>query len=352
MSLVDKANISIRNKDLAYSIRKDKNIIQSSIEEGIKLPYSCRSGVCGTCKAKLINGKIDKENSFNQALSEKDIKNNIFLACQSKAISSDIEIELISPLPIQSDLYKNMKPRNIIAEVITARQITPLVKEIGITISRNNHFLYEAGMSVELVIPDITPNREYSIVDTPDENGNAISGILRFLVACHNNSKASAYIKKNIYVGDIITINGPFGNFSIPIKIKKPILALVGGTGISPVLSLMQKHATSESKFPIMLVSSFRNREEILMMEELQKLSFKNNMFSFKITLTREKPKNESRFLYGRIPTILNKIFAELSEHIILISGSPQFVEDCLNKVKNLNADEKNIYIEAFNSKT
>ncbi len=352
MSLVDKANISIRNKDLAYSIRKDKNIIQSSIEEGIKLPYSCRSGVCGTCKAKLINGKIDKENSFNQALSEKDIKNNIFLACQSKAISSDIEIELISPLPIQSDLYKNMKPRNIIAEVITARQITPLVKEIGITISRNNHFLYEAGMSVELVIPDITPNREYSIVDTPDENGNAISGILRFLVACHNNSKASAYIKKNIYVGDIITINGPFGNFSIPIKIKKPILALVGGTGISPVLSLMQKHATSESKFPIMLVSSFRNREEILMMEELQKLSFKNNMFSFKITLTREKPKNESRFLYGRIPTILNKIFAELSEHIILISGSPQFVEDCLNKVKSLNADEKNIYIEAFNSKT
>ena len=352
MSLVDKANISIRNKDLAYSIRKDKNIIQSSIEEGIKLPYSCRSGVCGTCKAKLINGKIDKENSFNQALSEKDIKNNIFLACQSKAISSDIEIELISPLPIQSDLYKNMKPRNIIAEVITARQITPLVKEIGITISRNNHFLYEAGMSVELVIPDITPNREYSIVDTPDENGNAISGILRFLVACHNNSKASAYIKKNIYVGDIITINGPFGNFSIPIKIKKPILALVGGTGISPVLSLMQKHATSESKFPIMLVSSFRNREEILMMEELQKLSFKNNMFSFKITLTREKPKNESRFLYGRIPTILNNIFAELSEHIILISGSPQFVEDCLNKVKSLNADEKNIYIEAFNSKT
>ena len=352
MSLVDKANISIRNKDLAYSIRKDKNIIQSSIEEGIKLPYSCRSGVCGTCKAKLINGKIDKENSFNQALSEKDIKNNIFLACQSKAISCDIEIELISPLPIQSDLYKNMKPRNIIAEVITARQITPLVKEIGITISRNNHFLYEAGMSVELVIPDITPNREYSIVDTPDENGNAISGILRFLVACHNNSKASAYIKKNIYVGDIITINGPFGNFSIPIKIKKPILALVGGTGISPVLSLMQKHATSKSKFPIMLVSSFRNIEEILMMDELQKLSFKNNMFSFKITLTREKPKNESRFLYGRIPTILNKIFAELSEHIILISGSPQFVEDCLNKVKSLNADEKNIYIEAFNSKT
>ena len=352
MSSIDKANISIKNKDLEYSIRKDKNIIQSSIEEGIKLPYSCRSGVCGTCKAKLIRGKIDKENSFNHALSEEDIKKNIFLACQSKAISRDIEIELISPLPIQSDLYKNMKPRNIIAEVITARQITPLVKEIGITISRNNHFLYEAGMSVELVIPDITPNREYSIVDSPDENGNAISGILRFLVACHNNSKASAYIKKKIYVGDIITINGPFGNFSIPIKIKKPILALVGGTGISPVLSLMQKHATSESKFPIMLVSSFRNREEILMMEELQKLSFKNNMFSFKITLTREKPKNESRFLYGRIPTILNRIFVELNEHIILISGSPQFVEDCLNKVKNLNADEKNIYIEAFNSKT
>ena len=114
----------------------------------------------------------------------------------------------------------------------------------------------------------------------------------------------------------------------------------------------LKESLKSEVKFPIMLVSSFRNREETLMMEELQKLSFKNSMFSYKITLTREKPKNESRFLYGRIPTILNRIFVELNEHIVLISGSPQFVEDCLNKVKSLNADENNIYIETFNSKS
>ena len=58
------SNISLHKKNLVYSIRKDKNIVQSSIESGIKLPYSCRSGVCGTCKARLISGEVSKNLSL------------------------------------------------------------------------------------------------------------------------------------------------------------------------------------------------------------------------------------------------------------------------------------------------
>ena len=347
-----KATISINKKNLVYSIRKDKNIVQSSIEEGIKLPYSCRSGVCGTCKVKLTKGKISKENSINYVLTEKDRKNNIFLACQSKAITDNIEIDLLSPLPIQSSLYKSMSPKKLIAEVVISRQISSLVKEVGMSISKNSNFLYEAGMNMEFVIPDISPNREYSIIDAPNKSGAPPNGILRFLVACHKNSKASNYIKEQINVGDIITIFGPFGNFSLPAKRNKPILALSAGTGISPILSLLQERVKNKVSKQIMLVSSFRKRNEVLLMDEIEKLSYKEELFSYKITLTREKAKNETRFLYGRIPSNINKIYSNLKEHIILIAGSPQFVEDCSKKVLILGAKQKNIFIDSFNYKS
>ena len=344
------SNISLHKKNLVYSIRKDKNIVQSSIESGIKLPYSCRSGVCGTCKARLISGEVSKNNSINHVLTQEDKNENIFLACQENAVSDSIEIEVLSPLPIQSNLYKDMTPKKIFAEVIIARQISPIVKEIGISISKNIKFIYQAGMNMEFVIPGIEPNREYSIIDSPNKNGFPINGILRFLIACHKNSKASNHIKKAIKVGDIITLYGPFGNFSLP-KQNKPILALSAGTGISPILSLLQSKLKRKSNKNIMLVSSFRDRNEVLLMDEMQKLDLSNNIFSFKITLTREKPKRESRFLYGRIPNILQKIYSNLNGHNILIAGSPQFVQDCTTKVMLLGAKRNYIFSDSFNYK-
>ena len=83
----------------------------------------------------------------------------------------------------------------------------------------------------------------------------------------------------------------------------------------------------------------------------MQKLDLRNNIFSFKITLTREKPKTESRFFYGRIPSMLQKIYSDLSDHNILVAGSPQFVEDCTTKVMLLGAKSKSIFSDSFNYK-
>ena len=104
-----KATISINKKNLVYSIRNDKNIVQSSIEEGIKLPYSCRSGVCGTCKVKLTKGKISKENSINYVLTEKDRKNNIFLEKKTVLRSQTTFFKKLKKLEFNHLHYKSFK---------------------------------------------------------------------------------------------------------------------------------------------------------------------------------------------------------------------------------------------------
>ena len=65
------------------------NILQAAMNNGIRLPYSCRSGRCSTCVSKLIKGKVIM--SINEVLTEKDLEQGWILTCVGYALS-DIEL--------------------------------------------------------------------------------------------------------------------------------------------------------------------------------------------------------------------------------------------------------------------
>ena len=99
-----------------------------------------------------------------------------------------------------------------------------------------------------------------------------------------------------------------------------------------------------------MLFQSVRNRDEILKMDNLYTLKEKYKNFSFKITLTREEPKSNSQFLFGRVDASLKRIFKDLSTHQLLIAGSDGFVENSYAYAIKLNAKKENIFYEKFSS--
>ena len=91
-------NIIIPKYKLNYNVERNKNIIQASLDKNIKLPFSCRSGVCGTCKAKVLRGEVVLNSKINHVLTEFDKENNIILTCQAEAKSDLLELEILSPV--------------------------------------------------------------------------------------------------------------------------------------------------------------------------------------------------------------------------------------------------------------
>lgn len=81
----------IFGKTYHFSTNAGKTILQSGLELQIPLPYSCQSGLCGTCKMKCTAGKVTMLN--NQVLSEQDIKAGYVLTCQALPETEKITIQ-------------------------------------------------------------------------------------------------------------------------------------------------------------------------------------------------------------------------------------------------------------------
>ncbi len=65
-------------------------ILDAAGRAGLDLPFSCRAGVCSTCRAKLVRGMAEMEH--NVALEERELEAGYILCCQARPTSAALEI--------------------------------------------------------------------------------------------------------------------------------------------------------------------------------------------------------------------------------------------------------------------
>lgn len=68
-----------------------ENILDAGINQGMDLPYSCKGGVCSTCKAKLIEGEVDMD--ITHGLEDGEIEQGFILTCQAHPISDKVVVD-------------------------------------------------------------------------------------------------------------------------------------------------------------------------------------------------------------------------------------------------------------------
>ena len=85
------ATITIIRDGLQRDIRFEKgqpSILDAAAAAGLEVPYSCTSGVCGTCRAKLIEGDVRMDRNF--ALDKKEVAAGFILTCQAHPLTDRV----------------------------------------------------------------------------------------------------------------------------------------------------------------------------------------------------------------------------------------------------------------------
>jgi ring-1,2-phenylacetyl-CoA epoxidase subunit PaaE len=86
-----KVRVILDRDDEIITVEPLKTILQAAIDAGLDPPYSCRSGICTTCRAKLLSGKVKMDE--REGLSDAEIEDGYILTCQSHPLTDDVEIE-------------------------------------------------------------------------------------------------------------------------------------------------------------------------------------------------------------------------------------------------------------------
>ena len=194
--------------------------------------------------------------------------------------------------------------------------------------------------------------RSYSVCTSPFAEKE-----LRIAIKEVKDGRASSYINQKLKAGDVLEVMTPMGNFHSPLSggNKKNYVLFAGGSGITPMMSILKSVLYIEKQSTITLIYANRNEESTIFKSEIEKIAAENKD-KVKVVFVYDSPKQPMAELYTGILTP-QKIKAIAENHLGLnlnndffICGPGPMMENVKNVLEELKVEKEKIHIEYFTS--
>ena len=201
---------------------------------------------------------------------------------------------------------------------------------------------FRAGqyLSLKLNIGESAVTRPYSISSSPKD---ALKGVVSVTVRSNPGGFAAGYMLDEFKEGDEVLSSGPQGNFYYEeLRDPKNIVALAGGSGITPFLSMAQAIADGTEDFDLTILFGSRTKEQILFKEELEYIAEKCDKVHVVHVLSDEEAEG---FEHGFITADLIKKYAK-EPYSVFVCGPEAMYKFLKGELGKLGLPKKNIRCE------
>lgn len=225
-------SVTIAGSGHEFYVEGRDTILEAALKAGLHLEYGCSSGNCGTCKARVVSGKVKQVRPHDYLLSQHERENGYILACSCTAVTDVVldaaEAHEPSDLPQQS----------LRARVKRIERLAPELALLDLQTPQTQTLRFMAGQSVEL--SDENGHRaSYPLASCPCDGRN-----LQFFVERRAETPFSDAVLDGSLSGQAIEIHGPVGDFVLQEESDAPALLIAVMDGFAPIKSLIE-HAIS-----------------------------------------------------------------------------------------------------------
>ena len=144
-------NITIKPSNHSYPIEADETILEAGLKHGYTLPCSCRDGVCGACKGKVLEGEVDLGQYQPFALSEAEKAVGMALFCRAKP-KSDLVIECH-----EASSDKDIPVKTLPCRVQKMDKLTDDIMVLWLKLPTNERLQFLAGQYIDILLKNDKP---------------------------------------------------------------------------------------------------------------------------------------------------------------------------------------------------
>ena len=334
--------VTVQPSGKSFSADRDEPILQAAIRQGVGLPYGCKDGACGSCKCRMLEGRVIHGAHQQKALSDAEEAAGFILCCQA-APQTDVVIEARTVAGAGEFAIRKLPSR-----VTTIERPAPDVAVLTLQLPANDPFQYRAGQYVEIILRDGS-RRSYSMANAPHTVSDKpqIELHLRHLPGGKFTDHVFGAMKEK----EILRVEGPFGSFFLREESTKPMILLASGTGFAPIKSIIEHMLWKGSQRKAVLYWGCRSKADLYMHEWAEKAARQMPTLRYVPVLSEPRPEDEWQGRTGFVHRAVMHDFPNLMEHQVYACGAPVMVASAQHDFVALcGLPDDEFYADSFTS--
>jgi CDP-4-dehydro-6-deoxyglucose reductase, E3 len=310
--------VTLKPAERSFTVERDERLLAAAIRQGIGLPYGCRDGACGSCKSRLLEGRVIHGAHQQKALSAAEEEAGWVLTCCATP-QTDCVIEARS-VPGAGEFAILKMPTRVLA----IERPAPDVAVLRMQLPSNQNLQYRAGQYIEFILRD-GARRSYSMANAPHLLGTPPS--IELHIRHMPGGKFTDQVFSTLKERDILRVEGPYGSFFLREESAKPLVLLASGTGFAPIKALIEHMELKAVDRPAVLYWGCRSQADLYLHDWA--LAAAARLPNLRYVSVLSEPRAENAWV-GRTGFVHEAVMADLpdlSGHQVYACGAPVMVD-------------------------
>jgi len=155
--------VTIKPSDHAFTVNDGETVLDAALREGLVIAYGCRNGACGTCKGRLLEGRLDYGEYEEHALPDAERDSGMALFCQARPLT-DVVIECREIAGVKGIQIKMLPCR-----VQAMQRVAPDVMMLKLRLPTNERLQFLAGQYIDILLKNGV-RRSFSMANAPHDD--------------------------------------------------------------------------------------------------------------------------------------------------------------------------------------
>jgi CDP-4-dehydro-6-deoxyglucose reductase len=334
-------SVTVMPSGKQFAVEADETVLEAGLRQGVVLPYGCKNGACGSCKAKIVEGGVEQGPHQANALRAEEVARGMALLCCAKP-TTDLVVEA-RVIAAAGDIPIRKMP----CRVASLERVAPDVVVMRLQLPANERLQYLAGQFVELILKDGT-RRSYSMGAAP-QTAEQIELHVRHVPGGRFTDALFGASQPAVKERDIFRFEGPMGTFFLREDSVKPIVLVASGTGFAPIKAIVEHSIRKGITRPMTLYWGGRRPQDLYMNALCEEWASTLPHFRYVPVVSDALPEDGWAGRTGFVHRAVMEDFPDLGAFQVYACGAPVVVDSArADFTARCGLPEDEFYADAF----